>query len=561
MLHVWRKLEGIHKLLLLIPGVEILSGSGLSPRSTRRIVIPEDVSSDLSRLSIYAPLVRSLQIFESEYQAYSIDSWANLAAYLPFLGRSFLPNLQRLIVNSSASLIGGMGWVGIFLSPSLVEIQLPTNSENSQAWIPESEASALLASVAVRCPSLQAITILSRSDEKRGGTGLRRSMAALSYEYVASMTSLRVLTIGKYIIQPESLKNIGLLPALETLAIHDLAGQAMLPVFDTRLPEHLFPSLRHLQLHRINAREIALLWRIDTLVKRLTHVDIKTVSPEQEYVYEPGRKGLGSWLPELFRNSPSIHHLSIACRPSFSYGLQALPTSSLLTIFNLPLQSLSFALNYTLDLDNFCRQLAKSCPGLRRLHIPYVSVNLSLLVEITGHFKHLEHLGANVSWTSELPQKGESGWLYSSGFLTCLEYHPAGLYYSSSEISTLDMAIYFLTIWPNLRHIRPTEGWSRSDTIPGKVSEIVSSVHEAVLCACAICARRTESLEYESAWSLFKKVSPETAHSYSYQFGGGFDLGAEVEFTQLTSEFLPEDLEHMFDIGSLHDWPGDTTLQ
>ncbi|QRV74911.1 hypothetical protein RhiJN_02926 [Ceratobasidium sp. AG-Ba] len=561
MLHVWKKLEGIHKLLLLIPGVEILSGSGLLLRYTRRIVIPEDVSSDLSRLSIYALLVRSLQIFESEYQAYSIDSWANLAAYLPFLGRSFLPNLQCLIVNSSASLIVGMSWVGIFLSPSLVEIELPTNSENSQAWIPESEASALLASVAVRCPSLRAITILPRSDEERGGSGPRRSMATFSYEYITSMTSLQALTIGKYMIQPKSLKNIGLLPALQTLAIHDPPEKVALAVFDARLPEHLFPSLRHLQLHRINACEIALLWRIDTLVKRLTHVDIKTVSPEKEYVYEPGRKGLESWLPELFRNSPSIHHLSIGCHPSFPGGLQTLPTSSLLTIFNLPLESFSFTLNRTLDLDNFCRQLAKSCPGLWRLHIPYVSVTLSLLAEITGHFKYLEHSGADVSWTSELPQKGESGWLYSSGFLTCLEYSPARLYHSSSEISTLDMAIYFLTVWPNLRHVRPTEGWSRSDTIPGKVSEIVSSVHEAVLCACATCARRTESLEYESAWSLFKKVSPETAHSYSYQFGSGFDLGPEIDFTQLTNEFLPGDLGPMFDIGSLNDWPGDEPLQ
>ncbi|QRW02656.1 hypothetical protein RhiLY_01655 [Ceratobasidium sp. AG-Ba] len=41
---------------------------------------------------------------------------------------------------------------------------------------------------------------------------------------------------------------------------------------------------------------------------------------------------------------------------------------------------------------------------------------------------------------------------------------------------------------------------------------------------------------------------------------GGFDLGTELDFAQLTSEFLPEDIGHMFDIGSLNDWPGDTSL-
>ncbi|KAG9096943.1 hypothetical protein FRC06_008166 [Ceratobasidium sp. 370] len=42
--------------------------------------------------------------------------------------------------------------------------------------------------------------------------------------------------------------------------------------------------------------------------------------------------------------------------------------------------------------------------------------------------------------------------------------------------------------------------------------------------------------------------------------GGEFDFGPMLDFTQLTSEFLPEDVNQLFEMGTLNDWPGDSAL-
>ncbi|QRV74910.1 fanconi anemia group M protein [Ceratobasidium sp. AG-Ba] len=436
--HIWGKLRGAHKLILLVPGVKI----SRTPEKNFDIVFPDNVPSNLSRLSIYAPLVRTLHIFETESHLYTISIWPGLAALSAFLREHFLVNLRRLIINSNTcSVIDVINWVALLASPSLVEIQLPLGSHDSRAWIPEGQASALLACVAERCPSLQVLGLLARSPDEHNFKGigiLPRPSGLLSNEHISSMKYLRTLTIGKYAMQPHSLRNIGLLPALERLSIHDPPERAELSKLNARFPRSLFPALRHLELHRINSCEVAQIWRIDPLVKRLTTVKIDAVSPDLEYVHESGKRGLISWLPELFKNSLCIRHLSISFRTGSSTSIQLLHSRSMATILKLPLQSLCLSMIKILDLDSFCRQLGVSCPGLRRLHIPHTDIAFSALPQITNHLPLLERLGANVSWTSSLPK---STWSYSSNSLASLEYDFHVVNNSNSNVNILDIGM------------------------------------------------------------------------------------------------------------------------
>jgi len=38
---------------------------------------------------------------------------------------------------------------------------------------------------------------------------------------------------------------------------------------------------------------------------------------------------------------------------------------------------------------------------------------------------------------------------------------------------------------------------------------------------------------------------------------GDFDFGPELDFSQLTSEFFPEDVDQILNMGSLNEWPSE----
>ncbi|KAG8681511.1 hypothetical protein FRC08_015582 [Ceratobasidium sp. 394] len=247
------------------------------------------------------------------------------------------------------------------------------------------------------------------------------------------MQCLRALTIGKYALQPDALMSIGLLPALEKLEVQEESLEPIFFVTSTQLPEFLFPSLRHLTLQMIHSFEIVQIWQIDPLVGRLTHVQINAIPSELEFPQdnEEDSPGIIHRLPQLFRNSLQVQHLSINFNGEqlSDDHLPALHTSALTSTLRLPLQSLALSAVEIGDFEVFCERLAESCPTLRRLRILDHVIYLPDLPHLTRHFKRLEYLSVDVGWY-DLPEL-EEDYAYSSEALTSLEYN-------SSEITDLE---------------------------------------------------------------------------------------------------------------------------
>ncbi|QRW03817.1 LRR receptor-like serine/threonine-protein kinase [Ceratobasidium sp. AG-Ba] len=381
----------------------------------------------MSRFVIYSPLVYSLHVFQNTSQEYKVSSWPSLIRWCDFITEhTLLPNLQRLIVDSCSN-TNLVKWTFLLLMPSLIEIRLLTVSETNPPWIPESDASTLLAHVAKLCPSLQTLAILAQpdndnEDEDDIGLGILPCLSEFtSYEYIANMNCLRDLSIGKYFLETESFVSIGLLPALETLFVHESCKETELAIFHNQLPDFLFPSLRHLTLHLIDSCEIARIWQIDSLVKNLIHANIEAVPPDSEYRQEEGKYGLIDWLPDLFQNSLHIQHLSAGFKVYGFTEIQTLESSSLSTILQLPLQHLSLPVIEIVDFEEFCQLFSESCPGLRRLDIPHTEVGFSVLPHITEYFMRLEHLSVNISWdVDDIPELSQLGQPQTS--LRSLEY-------------------------------------------------------------------------------------------------------------------------------------------
>ncbi|QRV99507.1 fanconi anemia group M protein [Ceratobasidium sp. AG-Ba] len=420
--YVWRESAGLDHLFSLIPGLNLCYSR--HPKQ-ETLGFPNNGPPDLSRFNIYSRLVRSLQVHPTAFYTFNLESWDGFLRYSESLGHSLLPNLRRLIVNNEACLnVDRMNWVAVFLCPSLREIQVPVQPEANPLWILNPAASMLLALVTKRCPLLQALTIFPRpareEDEGGGPDVLPASSLLAPYTHISALQNLRTLTIGKHALQPDALTCLGALPKLETLTVHESLRDYGPVKCDGNLPVSLFPSLRSLTLHLIDSYELARIWRVDALVRHLKQVDIRTVLPELEYAQEVGKFGLADWLPELFKNSLHINWLSVGYETDYEPP-QLLASTSLCSVFLLPLRSLSLVMIEIEDIDTFYEKLSQSCPDLRSLRVPNHPLKIPDLPRCTHHLKNLEQLCVNVQWIN-LPEDPELFW-QSSNHLVSLECH------------------------------------------------------------------------------------------------------------------------------------------
>ncbi|KAG9102572.1 hypothetical protein FRC06_001766 [Ceratobasidium sp. 370] len=421
--YVWKELRGANNLFLLIPGVEMLRYW----RTFDEIVLPDKASANFSRYRIYAPLVHSLRVFETPLRYYNISTWTTLSGYLGRLGGTLLPNLKQLAIHCETCPVADrINWIAIFLAPSLLEIQFVAGSINDVLGVPDSRASALFELITQRCPSIQSLSLFPEPDDQHEPVGpdiIPSAPTIMSFEHVANMQSLRTLIMSKYVLQPNGLMSIGLLPALEKLEVQETMLEPTFIVFSAQLPEFLFPSLRYLTLQMINSFEIVQIWQMDPLVRGLTHVQINAVPPELEFPLDDADSaGIIDCLPQIFQNSFHVQSLSIDFDSEglSDSGNQILHVSALTSALQLPLQSLTLSTIEIDDFDDFCERLEESCPKLRRLQILSQTLFLFDLSHITRRLKQLEHLSVEVYWY-HLPEPEEQ--TYSSDALISLEYN------------------------------------------------------------------------------------------------------------------------------------------
>ncbi|KAF8607429.1 hypothetical protein BDV93DRAFT_542341 [Ceratobasidium sp. AG-I] len=355
-----------------------------------------------SRFKLYAPLVKTLEISRSPGNPYRIvGDWRLLL--LRSAGRVLLPNLERLSFTiSSGTMEDQLDWVSIFLSSSLVEINIW--KARWPVWVGLSSSARLLRYIARNCPRLQTLSITpgEPSDDAIPGRVDDYGSYTWWYEYVEfsssavyihrqmrSFCNLRSLTSSMAILHPMVFLEISRLPFLESLVLKSSATKG--PIYRyPGLSESSFPALRQLELDRVDPHVISHLCRLAPLVRLLEKITIEFPQGANDDIWDFNKDRVNSTLGALSKLSPQLRDFSlnigpdggdIEVEPVLIVALSRLP---LLRYLNL----CDFSTMYQGDLGKLCAAV----PLLEELRLPYARYVPEDLYPLAAHLPHLRFL-------------------------------------------------------------------------------------------------------------------------------------------------------------------------
>ncbi|KAG8795937.1 hypothetical protein FRC12_007750 [Ceratobasidium sp. 428] len=246
---LWYQIHGVTKLLALIPGTTfVFRPSTITLLDQNRVRLPEKI--DLTRLHIYAPHIRVLQVHErSDSQCFIDDTdWSKLVSLSA--GSSLLPNLSKLALHWNAPHIGPTTrpWQALFLTTSLVDLRTVSWMPPCAAALTQLTTNNGLREISEVCPQLQTLAIFPFQKI----SFFSETEQPLYSPYISRFSQLRALSTSLTILQPESF-----------LARMDLA-------------EKSFESLRQMEVHDLLPSSIEALWSVPPLIARLTRVTVQT---------------------------------------------------------------------------------------------------------------------------------------------------------------------------------------------------------------------------------------------------------------------------------------------
>ncbi|KAF8598204.1 hypothetical protein BDV93DRAFT_526901 [Ceratobasidium sp. AG-I] len=303
---IWENVEGVHNLLVLLPGVQTRACEN---DSAEQIVSIPTGPLYFERFMVYAPLVKDLEIYDDNIKRYSVSNWRGLVVHAR--NATLLPNLKRLTLDSQFDSRNQFMWIRTFLSPSLVNIEAADYFQDTPL-ISYLEASTLLRHITAICTNLEVLSLFPDSDRPDTTVGeVRDTRAMLDLwdsslpQYLDQMVLLRQLTSTSEVLQPGALEQLAKLTRLESLVIH--SATAALQASDA-VSEYTFPSLRHFELHSYNHIFVDNIWRFG-FFKALTSLTLYFfVFPD---VDEP-QQAWGSRLISMICDaSPSLVKLEI----------------------------------------------------------------------------------------------------------------------------------------------------------------------------------------------------------------------------------------------------------
>ncbi|KAG8700124.1 hypothetical protein FRC08_004913 [Ceratobasidium sp. 394] len=410
---VWRDVPNVRCLLSLIPGLNI---------SQTTIQLPPFSLADFSRFHIYSPHVEALTIHDPDVY-FSISPWRTLL--VKARTAPLLPNLVFLHLNHSHQMQDNqILWIHAFVSPSVRIITAYSPNKLPGCDISISALSVLLDHVKQTSPSLETLAIFPGSAGDDGEQDGQHPLVSLLWEapfhhHLISLSSLRHLITNTSILSPEGISALGALPHLTSL---DLSPKHYDPDITTfrsvPLPSGSFPALCHLSLHFLSLFDIQEIWRMDLMINQLSALDIEFTYPTMA---TPLLNPYSFWetlFPRICACSPGISNLYIDCG-----GLEQETTVGPLVIgaFTrhsgaLPLQQVSIhrCIDFVArESDNFGLGLQLAWAGVRRLTIPYISVDLDGLSHLAA-LPMLEHLAVclaviSTDWAFPLPEQVHAG--------------------------------------------------------------------------------------------------------------------------------------------------------
>ncbi|KAG8716725.1 hypothetical protein FRC08_008924 [Ceratobasidium sp. 394] len=389
---IWRDVEGVHNLLALLPGVEITLSDPILKR-VKHMEIRDQGSRDLTRFHIYAPFVRSLEIYGEDVEEYKITNRKALAQCAK--DTPFLPNLVRLTLTSLFAITGQsqLFWIRTFLSPSLLEILVVGKPIEELPLIQMSLVPSLLQHISEFAPKTQQLSLFIEHNEFSRPRKYFEILASLRSHF-KTLGSLRQLTSTDAVITPSVLPVIASLANLEVLNINrpydgsDICGS----VDPKSLPPNPFPALKHFSLCGADAGEA---WSV---LEYSIFSNLSSLRLEFRHYPTPDELGHGNMTPWEYqlvdlitRTCPHLTDLHLNFDENGnSVGNLRSPSnvgSALQLMTNLPLRVVCIAsahFGLVGDSDVVTRdELEIAWPLVTKLSMPHLEAHFKLLYEFS----------------------------------------------------------------------------------------------------------------------------------------------------------------------------------
>ncbi|KAG8760485.1 hypothetical protein FRC12_009567 [Ceratobasidium sp. 428] len=412
--YVWEEVDDARHLLLLLDRASdhpIWSAEKTESPNVNIAWVAER-SHPFTRFDIYAPYVKSLDVYGRKRKHFKVIGWKVLITRAR--NQALLPNLHTLIIQTSCDSHGPDQpmWAAAFASPSLVNLSIIPSKPGETPTISWAAASVLMKHVLPFASKLQKIGLFP--DDDVGSyikDGESHFLAMLSedpfYEYVRSATNLRHLSGSLAWTDDKSLLILGQLPYLETIT---LSGADEIRVNKFKLPTDFFPSLHSLHLHSMHPLFAEQMLWIKSLLKGLTSLDLHLHMD----MLDDSEVSRDEWLiTEFFpclANAPRVEKLKIHLEEDTKPEPYGIGESALDILSDLPLQCLQLR-GLVLDSEALQMDLDNIWPSLTHLEILERSVSLAGLPRFVAIpcLQHLElQLDLRRETLPELSGLGES---------------------------------------------------------------------------------------------------------------------------------------------------------
>ncbi|CAE7231504.1 unnamed protein product [Rhizoctonia solani] len=342
----------------------------------------------LERFNFYAPYVRHLvRYFQNKK---SNIAWDRLLEIVD--ARPILPNLEVLKLSLGNTIQDPALYLSPYLSPNIVEI---SHVRNTHSFTEPKSLCGLVLTIAQMCPRIRSLNLNNAASHMYAfmkpthATELARSLGQLR--------NLRVLGLGRVVLDPRVLKALGALPNLESLALYETPGiwgsEEVPKLTDLSLPHSSFPALQNIGINpRFRPEPAILTWGITPLVHNLTSVSAHIDTPLTQ-------AQASGFIRAICRYSPLITALCIDCTQSPSY-IALLSPEIIANLAKLPLQRLSLSgkdvYSGNLDMDKERLVPALSFPRMEYLRIGGYFFTLDDLGLFAKQMPRLQQLSAKI---------------------------------------------------------------------------------------------------------------------------------------------------------------------
>ncbi|KAG9080123.1 hypothetical protein FS749_008114 [Ceratobasidium sp. UAMH 11750] len=306
-------------------------------------------SLDLTRLRIYAPYIRTLEVSELPRKLYKVKG--DWPVFNSTAKPGLLPNLHNLSITSTSKVAtpDEINWLSLLLCPSLRSIRMKSWYLHRRLLMDVERFPTFLSDIARCCPLLETFEVycaVGRPLNYRGITSSNytspnddaHAWPETRLNFAPSFQHVRHLSGSTAFLQPGLFHSIAKLPLLESLSLYDSAPGTQFTLTDIiSVPGNAFPALWQLELRHLDTYITLFLCGLEPLVRRLTSIVIEFPQSSTRDFEDHDRSH--SVICSLGILAPHIANLAV-----YSPGQQAqllMGNSIIEALGRLPLQSLA----------------------------------------------------------------------------------------------------------------------------------------------------------------------------------------------------------------------------